>query len=147
MYCTVLKCTEMRARVEKSGRLGLEQVHRNGTAKSSNTHSNRQFKSSGLQKQNNSQQSNQIIRYETVVSQRQRTPRTIQVLLGTRIRKRRRLHYQASSSNLSWSKEIKPIFGITYFPSYFVNLGKLSIPARVCCYRWNHFHVELRENQ
>ena len=33
------------------------------------------------------------------------------------------------------------------FPHIFVNLVKLIIPARVCCYRWNCINVELRENQ
>ena len=43
--------------------------HRNGMAKATNTHSEGQFNSSGIHKQNNSQQSNQIIRHETVVAQ------------------------------------------------------------------------------
>ena len=57
-------------------------THRNGMATASNTHSNGQFNSSGNHKQNNSQQSNQIIRHETVVAQGQIIPGTIQVLLG-----------------------------------------------------------------
>ena len=57
--------------------------------------------SASIDAQKNSQQINQIIRYETMVAQRQRIPITIQVLLVTRIKKWRRLQYQASSSNLS----------------------------------------------
>ena len=62
-------------------------THRDGMATSSNTHSDGQFNSSGIHKQNNIQQSNQIIRHKTVVDQIQRIPRTIQVLLSAWIRK------------------------------------------------------------
>ena len=45
------------------------------------------------------------------------------------------------------AKRANPYLVSLPFPSYFVNLGKIRIPARVCCYRWNYFHVELRINQ
>ena len=62
-------------------------THRNGMATAANIHSDGKLNSSGFHQQNNRQQSHQIIRHENVVAKRQRIPRTIQVLLGTWIRK------------------------------------------------------------
>ena len=80
-----------------------------------------------------------------MVAQRQGITRPVQILLGTRIWKWRRLQHKASSPHLSWIKESKPIPGVNSLSSIFWNLSKLSIPARVCCYKWNYIHVEQRE--
>ena len=46
------------------------------------------------------------------------------------------IHHEAKRAN--------PYLVLIPFPNFF-NLGKLSIPARVCCNRWNYIHVELIE--